>query len=61
MSFLGSFFRVDLGGDLLADVRLRADLAVDLVRRLDLAPGQALPVILPRRRLRIYPTSSDRV
>jgi iron(III) transport system ATP-binding protein len=55
MEFLGSFFRVDLAGDALDGVTLRADLAVDLVRRLDLGAGQALPVTLPRRRLRVYP------
>jgi iron(III) transport system ATP-binding protein len=58
MEFLGSFFRVDLGGDLLDGVTLRADIAVDLVRRLDLAEGQTLPVALPRRRLRTYPGRS---
>ena len=55
MTFLGSFFRVDLGGEALGGTRLRADLAVDLVRQLDLAPGRMLPVLLPRRRLRVYP------
>ena len=47
MEFLGAFFRVDLAGDALDGVTLRADLAVDLVRRLDLAEGQSLPVLLP--------------
>ena len=60
MVFLGSFFRVDLAGEALGDTSLRADLAVDLVRRLSLAPGQALPVILPRRRLRVYPGGAAR-
>ena len=55
MEFLGSFFRVDLAGDALDGVTLRADLAVDLVRRLGLAEGQSLTVLLPRRRLRVYP------
>jgi iron(III) transport system ATP-binding protein len=55
MEFLGSFFRVDLAGDALDGLTLRADVAVDLVRRLDLAEGQSLPVVLPRRRLRVYP------
>jgi iron(III) transport system ATP-binding protein len=55
MEFLGSFFRVDLAGDAMAGVTLRADVAVDLVRRLDLTAGQALAVVLPRRRLRVYP------
>jgi iron(III) transport system ATP-binding protein len=58
MEFLGSFFRVDLAGDALDGVTLRADLAVDLVRRLDLAEGQTLPVVLPRRRLRVYPAGA---
>ena len=47
---LGSFFRVDLGGEALAGARLRADLSVDLVRQLELVPGRMLPVLLPRRR-----------
>ena len=59
MEFLGSFFRVDLAGDAMEGVTLRADLAVDLVRRLDLAEGHALPVVLPRRRLRVYPGSAS--
>jgi iron(III) transport system ATP-binding protein len=55
MEFLGAYFRVDLAGDALDGVTLRADLAVDLVRRLELAAGQTVPVVLPRRRLRVYP------
>jgi iron(III) transport system ATP-binding protein len=55
MEFLGSFFRVDLAGDALDGVTLRADVAVDLARRLDLAEGQSLSIALPRRRLRAYP------
>jgi iron(III) transport system ATP-binding protein len=58
MEFLGSFFRVDLAGDALDGVTLRADLAVDLARRLDLGEGQSLPVVLPRRRIRVYPGPS---
>ena len=55
MEFLGSFFRVDLAGKTLGGVTLRADLAVDVVRRLDLAEGQDLSIVLPRKRLRVYP------
>src|SRR5262245_14588285 len=55
MEFLGSFFRVDLAGEALGDVTLRADLAVDVVRRLDLDVGHTLAVVLPRKRLRVYP------
>ncbi len=58
MEFLGSFFRVDLAGDALDGVTLRADLAVDLARRLDLSEGHSLPVVLPRRRIRVYPGPS---
>jgi iron(III) transport system ATP-binding protein len=58
IEFLGSFFRVDLAGDALGGVTLRVDLAVDVVRGLDLAEGQALSVVLPRERLRVYPQSS---
>ena len=58
MEFLGSFFRVDLAGDALDGVTLRADLAVDLARRLDLGEGQSLLVVLPRRRIRVYPGPS---
>jgi iron(III) transport system ATP-binding protein len=61
MEFLGSFFRVDLAGDALDGATLRADLAVDLVRRLGLGEGQALPVTLPRRRLRVYPARAEHV
>jgi iron(III) transport system ATP-binding protein len=55
MEFLGASFRVDLAGDALGGATLRADLAVDLVRRLDLVEGRALSVLLPRKRLRVYP------
>jgi iron(III) transport system ATP-binding protein len=55
MAFLGSFFRADLVGAGPGEVRLRADLSVDLVRRLGLAEGQTLSVVLPRERLRVYP------
>jgi iron(III) transport system ATP-binding protein len=55
MTFLGSFFRVELVSDALDSTHLRADLAVDLVRRAELAEGKTVPVRLPRRRIRIYP------
>jgi iron(III) transport system ATP-binding protein len=55
MEFLGAFFRLDLVGDALGDQSLRADFAVDLVRRLGLEKGGLVQVALPRRRIRIYP------
>jgi iron(III) transport system ATP-binding protein len=54
LEFLGSFFRVDLTGEGLQGVMLRADLAVDVMRRLEIEPGRILPVVLPRKRLRVY-------
>jgi iron(III) transport system ATP-binding protein len=59
MTFLGSFFRVELAADALGDTRLRADLAVDQVRRLDLAEGGTLQVTMPRRRIRVYSGVAD--
>jgi iron(III) transport system ATP-binding protein len=55
MVFLGSFFRAELVGASLGDARLRADLSVDVVRRLEIAENSALPVRLPKDRIRIYP------
>jgi iron(III) transport system ATP-binding protein len=55
MVFLGSFFRAELVGDSLGEARLRADLSVDVVRRLGIAENHALPVRLPKDRIRIYP------
>jgi iron(III) transport system ATP-binding protein len=55
VTFVGSFFRVDLASELIAPSRLRADLAVEVVRHLELAEGGQLGVTLPRGRLRVYP------
>ena len=59
LAFLGSFFRADLSpGDAAAGVLLRADLPVDLVRRLAIAEKSALTCLLPRERIRVYPGSA---
>jgi iron(III) transport system ATP-binding protein len=58
LTFLGSFFRADLAGDAVDGVLLRADLPVDLVRRLNLAEKSTVSVVLPRERIRIYPGST---
>jgi len=55
--FLGSFFRADLVGDVLAASRLRADLPVELVRRRAIGEGQPLTVGLPTGRIRVYPAA----
>ncbi len=53
--FLGSFFRAELVGDSLGEARLRADLPVDVVRRLGIAESHTLTVRLPTDRIRVYP------
>jgi iron(III) transport system ATP-binding protein len=55
MVFLGSFFRAELVGESLGDARLRADLSVDVVRRLGIVEKHPLTVRLPEDRIRIYP------
>jgi iron(III) transport system ATP-binding protein len=54
LTFLGSFFRVDLASESLGEGRIRADVSVDVVRQLELGVGQSLAVTLPASRLRIY-------
>ena len=58
LAFLGSFFRADLVGEAMDGVLLRADLSVDLVRRLGIAEKSTLSLLLPRERIRIYPGST---
>jgi iron(III) transport system ATP-binding protein len=58
LTFLGSFFRADLAGDAVSGVLVRADLPVDLVRRLSLAEKSTVSVVLPRERIRVYPGST---
>ncbi len=55
LAFLGSFFRADLVGDGMEGVILRADLPVDLVRRLGIAEKSRVSMLLSRERIRIYP------
>ena len=58
LAFLGSFFRADLVGDVLEGALLRADLPVDLVRRLGIAEKTTMSFLLPRERIRVYPGSA---
>jgi iron(III) transport system ATP-binding protein len=58
LAFLGSFFRADLVGPEPGAARLRADLPVELVRRLGLVEGHALVARLPPERIRIYPAAA---
>jgi iron(III) transport system ATP-binding protein len=55
MVFLGSLFRADLVAESMGDVRLHAELPVDLVRRLGIAESHRQPFLMPRERLRVYP------
>ena len=58
MEFLGSFYRAELSGPSMGAARLRADLSINLVRRLDLAEGQSIRVMIPREQIRIYPAGA---
>lgn len=59
MEFLGSFYRADLSSAALGDNLLRADVSINLVRRMKLAPGDSVPVVAPRERIRVYPGGLD--
>jgi len=58
LAFLGSFFRADLAGDGMEGMLLRADLPVDLVRRLGIAEKSRVSMLLAPERIRIYPGST---
>ena len=58
MEFLGSFYRASLIGDGLEADMLRADMSINLVRRLELEEGREIPVVIPRDRIRLYPGNS---
>jgi iron(III) transport system ATP-binding protein len=61
LAFLGAHFRAELVGEAMGEVRLSADLPVDLVRRLGIAERHTLSLRLPRERIRVYPgTTVDR-
>ncbi len=54
MEFLGSFYRADLVADSLGEHSLRADLSINIVRRLNLTQGDMLPIALPSERIRVF-------
>jgi iron(III) transport system ATP-binding protein len=54
IEFLGAFVRARLEAPQLGEGELRADLSANVVRRMGLAEGRRLAVVLPRARLRIY-------
>ncbi|MFP6731914.1 MAG: putative 2-aminoethylphosphonate ABC transporter ATP-binding protein [Alphaproteobacteria bacterium] len=55
MEFLGSFYRVTLGGLAFVEQDVRADFSINLVRRKDVTSGAKLLVRFPARYIRIYP------
>ena len=55
VEFLGSFVRADITSESINEAHLRADLSINLVRRLELAEGSRVSVALPRERIRVYP------
>jgi iron(III) transport system ATP-binding protein len=57
IDFLGSYVRARLAASVIGDEPLHADFSINLVRRMALAEGRRLPVILPRERLRVYATT----
>jgi iron(III) transport system ATP-binding protein len=54
IDFLGSFVRARLDASALGAQELRADLSINLVRRMDLREGCCLPIALPQSCLRLY-------
>jgi hypothetical protein len=56
--FLGSFFRADLVAGGPGGASLRADLPVELVRRLGVEEGHRLVARLPPERIRVYPAGT---
>ncbi len=54
MEFLGSFYRANLACNGVDSDRLRADLSINLVRRLEIEEGGELSVLMPKERIRIF-------
>ncbi|MBT4889162.1 MAG: putative 2-aminoethylphosphonate ABC transporter ATP-binding protein [Rhodospirillales bacterium] len=57
LEFLGSFYRADLGGDVLSGHELYADFSVNLVRRKNIEIGSKLPVRFPAQFIQLYSES----
>ena len=60
LEFLGSFVRAEFAAESTGEERLRADLSINLIRRQEIAEGDALLVRIPRERIRIYPGTVSR-
>ena len=55
MEFLGSFYRVEISAESMGELRLQADLSINLVRSLGIAEGVEVLMVLPRDHIRVYP------
>jgi iron(III) transport system ATP-binding protein len=54
MEFLGSFYRVGIGGPVIGGQEIRADFSINLVRRKNIEVGSKLPLRFPTEFIRIY-------
>ncbi len=54
MEFLGSFWRAELSGASLAGNKLEADVSINAVQRMDLAPGKNITIELPVERVTVF-------
>lgn len=54
MEFFGAFWRAQLGGGVLGDVKIEADFSVNAIRRLDLEVQKKITVCFPSERLRFF-------
>lgn len=54
MEFYGAFWRAQLGGADLGDVRIEADFSVNAIRRLNLSVDKEITVSFPSERLRFF-------
>ncbi|KGJ05653.1 iron(III) transport system ATP-binding protein [Paracoccus halophilus] len=57
IEFCGAYLRATLGDRRLGDVSFRADLSMNLVRRLQVHQGGRLTIAMPPERLRVYPAN----
>ena len=58
LDFLGAHYRAMLNGPAFTEAPVQAQVSVNLVRRLNLAAGQRVPIRLPAEHLRAYPRAS---
>jgi iron(III) transport system ATP-binding protein len=60
MEFLGSFYRVGIGGPVIGGQEIRADFSINLVRRKNIEVGSKLPLRFPAEFIRVYRDATAR-